>query len=145
MNKDEEQLDLLRIFHYVLAGMSALISLFPILHLLMGLAIVSGLIPIEEGENSPVFIGWILIGISVFMIGFGMTYAGIIALSGRYIGQRKHYTFCRVAAGFACLMMPFGTALGVFTIIVLMRESVKELFDRPVEEDRDRAIRNESN
>ena len=29
-----------------------------------------------------------------------------------------------------CLFMPFGTVLGVFTIIVLMRPSVKPLFDQ---------------
>jgi hypothetical protein len=31
-------------------------------------------------------------------------------------------------AGVECLFMPFGTVLGVFTIIVLMRESVKQVF-----------------
>ncbi len=31
-------------------------------------------------------------------------------------------------AGVACMFMPFGTVLGVFTIIVLLRDSVKELF-----------------
>jgi hypothetical protein len=31
-----------------------------------------------------------------------------------------------------CLFLPFGTILGVFTIIVLSRESVKELFGAPV-------------
>ena len=32
-------------------------------------------------------------------------------------------------AGIECIFMPFGTVLGVFTIIVLMRPSMKELFD----------------
>jgi hypothetical protein len=36
--------------------------------------------------------------------------------------------FCLVMAGIACIFMPFGTALGVLTIIVLMRDSVRELF-----------------
>jgi hypothetical protein len=35
-------------------------------------------------------------------------------------------------AGVECLFMPVGTVLGVFTIIVLVRDSVKELFGRPV-------------
>ena len=34
-----------------------------------------------------------------------------------------------VVAGVACTFAPLGTALGVFTIIVLMRDSVKELFE----------------
>jgi len=33
-----------------------------------------------------------------------------------------------VMAGIECLFMPFGTVLGVFTILVLVRESVKPLF-----------------
>jgi hypothetical protein len=36
--------------------------------------------------------------------------------------------FCLVMGGVECLFMPFGTVLGVFTIIVLMREPVKQLF-----------------
>lgn len=31
-------------------------------------------------------------------------------------------------AAVECMLMPFGTVLGVFTIVVLMRESVKKLF-----------------
>jgi hypothetical protein len=36
--------------------------------------------------------------------------------------------FCLVMGGVECLFMPFGTVLGVFTIIVLMQEPVKQLF-----------------
>ena len=38
--------------------------------------------------------------------------------------------FCFVIACLACMQMPLGTILGVFTIIVLARPSVKEMFDR---------------
>jgi hypothetical protein len=31
-------------------------------------------------------------------------------------------------AGLACMFMPFGTVLGVFTIIVLVKENVKGMF-----------------
>jgi hypothetical protein len=33
-----------------------------------------------------------------------------------------------VVAGIECIVMPFGTVLGVFTLVVLSRESVKTLF-----------------
>ena len=36
--------------------------------------------------------------------------------------------FCLVMGAVECVFMPFGTVLGIFTIIVLMRESVKPLF-----------------
>jgi hypothetical protein len=35
-------------------------------------------------------------------------------------------------AALACMLAPFGTVLGVFTIIVLMRESVRVAFGQPV-------------
>lgn len=39
---------------------------------------------------------------------------------------------CMVIAGIAsATCMPFGTVLGVFTVIVLVRPSVKELFRAP--------------
>jgi hypothetical protein len=38
-------------------------------------------------------------------------------------------------AGIECIFMPVGTVLGVFTIIVLMRDSVKELFGHRATED----------
>jgi hypothetical protein len=38
------------------------------------------------------------------------------------------YTICFVMACGECMFMPFGTVLGVFTILVLNRQSVKGLF-----------------
>jgi hypothetical protein len=41
--------------------------------------------------------------------------------------------FCLAMAGIeAALCMPLGTVLGIFTIIVLMRPSVKQAFGVPV-------------
>jgi hypothetical protein len=36
--------------------------------------------------------------------------------------------FSLIVAGFMCMFFPFGTALGVFTFIVLTRESVRRLY-----------------
>jgi len=46
-------------------------------------------------------------------------------MSAGFIKKRKNRTFSLVVAGINCLQMPFGTVLGVFTIIVLMRPSVQ--------------------
>ena len=40
--------------------------------------------------------------------------------------------FCIVVAGVECMIMPFGTVLGVFTLIMLMKDSVKALFESGV-------------
>lgn len=46
-------------------------------------------------------------------------------MSAGFIKKRKNRTFSLVVAGINCLQMPFGTVLGVFTIIVLMRPTVQ--------------------
>jgi hypothetical protein len=52
----------------------------------------------------------------------------LILITGRCLSRRKAYSFALVAACMECLFVPFGTILGVFTIVVLSRESVKALF-----------------
>ena len=44
------------------------------------------------------------------------------------IKQRQWWMFCYLTGWGECLMFPFGTILGIFTIIVLGRASVKKLF-----------------
>jgi hypothetical protein len=50
-------------------------------------------------------------------------------ISGLCLRARKHPTFSLVVPAANCLHIPLGTVLGVFTIIVLMRDSVRELYD----------------
>jgi hypothetical protein len=54
-----------------------------------------------------------------------------ILIAGRSLGLRKRYSFALVIACIECLFVPFGTILGVFTIVALSRESVKALFFAP--------------
>jgi hypothetical protein len=67
-----------------------------------------------------------LIG-GVFILG-GWTGAALIAWAGRCLARRMHYTYCLMMAGVACVFMPFGTVLGVFTILVLVKPGVKAAF-----------------
>jgi hypothetical protein len=57
------------------------------------------------------------------------TMALCTALAGRFLAQRKHYVFCIVVAGINCMHAPLGMALGVFTLIVLTRPTVKQMFE----------------
>lgn len=50
---------------------------------------------------------------------------------GLAMRRRRWWTFCYLTGWGECLMFPFGTILGVFTIIVLSRPSVKRLFGVP--------------
>ena len=130
MTQAEEHLRLLSIFHYVVAGLVALFSLFPIFHLIFGLFIVlaPGEVGTKEEQAGAAVIGWAFVTFAVVFITIGWGFAACIFTAGRFLAKRKHYLFCLAMAGVECMFMPFGTVLGVFTIIVLVREPVKQLF-----------------
>jgi len=132
MKQDLEHLKLLSIFHYVAAGMAALFACIPFIHFFMGLALATGALGDADAEARPV--GLVIMAVAALIILAGWTFATLVAFAGRSLQQRKRYTFCLVMAGVECLFMPVGTVLGVFTIIVLVRDSVKDLFGRPVAE-----------
>ena len=127
---DNEHLRLLAGFHYVKGGISALFACIPIIHVVIGLLFIIAPQIFGHGNNQPpAFLGLLLVMLGGFLIILGWSLAVLALIAGRCIGQRKHYTFCFVMACFECLSVPFGTVLGVFTILVLNRQSVKELFD----------------
>lgn len=64
---------------------------------------------------------------SIILLGWALAAANIYA--GRYLTRREKYTFCLVVAAVNCANTPIGTILGVFTIVVLMRPSVKQMFE----------------
>jgi hypothetical protein len=67
------------------------------------------------------------VGAGAVLVGWG--FAACLVLAGRSLRDRRRYLFCLVMAGLMCVLCnPLGTILGVFTIIVLVRPSVKELF-----------------
>lgn len=126
MTKDAEHLDLLAVFHYVVAGLTALCSLIPLVHLAIGIGLASGRLDAEDPVARDVGIVFILVA-SVIIV-MGLILSVLIVIAGRNLHRRKSYMFCLVMAGIMCLFMPFGTALGVLTIIVLMRDSVRRMF-----------------
>ena len=132
MNKDTEHLRLLAIFHYVVAGVAALCSFFPLLYSVMGgfLLYAAQHPGPNSQEPSPVFLGWIFIAVGAVFFLAGITMAICILIAGRCLSRRKGYSFALVIACIECLFVPFGTILGVFTIVALSRESVKALFER---------------
>ena len=126
MTEDEKNLDLLAIFHYIVGGFTALFSCFFLIHVAMGIAMLGG--AFDGKDAPPKVMAWFFILFPAAFIAMGWTLAGFVIAAGRRLKRRASRTFCLVVAGVECVLMPFGTVLGVFTIVMLMKDSVKGMF-----------------
>jgi hypothetical protein len=133
MNHDQLHLRLLSIFHYVLGGILGLVACAPIIPLVLTMLLLPGGVDPQGGPRNrdvgalAFFSVAALVDVAIGMMAIAML------LAGRSLAARRNYTSCLAVAGVECLLMPFGTVLGVFTIIVLLRPSVEARFERPVE------------
>jgi hypothetical protein len=129
--KDAEQLKLLATFHYVLAAVGALFACLPLLHVGLGIMMITRPDWMTNGHKAsapPAFFGYFIVAMAAFFILLGWTMAVCTFLSGRYLNQRRRRTFSFVVAAILCVFMPLGTVLGVFTLVVLSKESVIKLY-----------------
>jgi hypothetical protein len=133
MSRDEQHLKLLSIFHYIAGGLCALFSCVFILHFVIGVLALTKPELFEGDEALPAFFGWIFVAAGAIPILVGWTIGSLMIAAGRSLAKRTRYMFCFVIAAISCMFVPFGTVLGVFTIIVLSRESVRALFDNKMQ------------
>jgi hypothetical protein len=128
MSQNDDVLRVLAVFHFVLAGMATMVSLFPLVHLIVGIGLVSGVFT-NPGDPFPfALVGWIFVIFASCWILCGLLFAALMAVAGRMLLNRRRYFFCLAMAGLACMFMPFGTILGAFTIVTLMKADVREQF-----------------
>ena len=127
--QDRDHLRLLAIFHYVFAGLGICGLGFIALHYTM----LNSIMAMERAKGRPdappeafmdIFM-WVYLVIGVMCI-VGMA---LNALAARFLKARRNRTFCMVVAGLNVLQVPFGTLLGVFTLLVLARDSVRQAFE----------------
>jgi hypothetical protein len=125
-----EDLTILAIFHFILAGLCLLFSLIPVLYVVMGAAFVRGRL---HGPNPPPeFFGWMLVTMgSVFML-LGLAFSAAVLYAGLSLRVNRRWTYCMVIAGLSCAWFPVGTVLGAFTIITLSRPEVRATFTETV-------------
>ena len=131
---DEEHLKLLSLGYVISAATAAFFSLFGLMYMMIGLTVGAAISHSHEfaahtGQEPPAFVGWIFGGIGLAVFLMMIILAAVKFRAGSCIKKRKSRTFCMVVAGISCLEFPYGTVLGVFTFIVLGRESVARLFN----------------
>ena len=133
MEKDLEHLKLLGIFHYIWGALSLLGGIF-----IGGYFLVIGVILMNnpptstssEDSGTASMAGGILIGVGVVLFLIVVVY-GILTLmaGGKYRKHQGGYWFCFILAIVTLVIggIP-GIVLGIFSLIVLSRDSVKALF-----------------
>lgn len=129
--RDVEQLRMLVIGHYVVAGIQALMGCFPVIHLVIGVSLVTGHFGAPKpGETDPRWMGWFFVAIALTIMTVSWGLAAALIVAARKLARREGYVACLVIAAFAAFLnMPLGTALGACTLIVLLRPQVKAAFE----------------
>lgn len=133
-NTDIDHLNLLSIFHFIGAGLAFMAMIFVLVEFAVFHFVLSNpAVWQDHNQTAPppqvfqmfnVFI-WFYLVLGLFCLASAV----LNILSGLFLRARKNRTFSFVVAGINCLHLPLGTILGIFTIIVLTRESVRELYE----------------
>jgi len=127
---DAEHLRRLAIFHFVSAAFAFAGVLFASLYFVLIWAMFANPELWAQSQEGPppeaviTIFQWVT---GVGVVWFVVACVGNL-LSGLYLRTRRHRTFSMVIAGINCLHIPLGTLLGVFTLAVLGRESVRKLY-----------------
>ena len=69
-------------------------------------------------------IGVVVVGIAVMTLLMG----SLMLWAGFSLRKRQHRILILVMAGLNCLSVPYGTVLGIFTLMVMQRPAAKEMF-----------------
>lgn len=123
---DKNTLQVLSVFHYVSAGLIVLLFCLPMIYFGLGITLVVGGV-VEETPALGVM-GLILTIIATIIIVIGWFMAFLVLRAGKNLEKRKNYKSCLIGAGILCIFIPLGTILGIFTLVVLQEDSIKEMF-----------------
>ena len=150
MDRDQESLILLGTFHYIvgafviLGACLAVVALFvgihvtkmPIdwetfqeIHIVDRVLFQCVVIPFIQLGIRPDAAGLLIILASLPLFVLGFPYGVCLLLAAGSLLRRRRRIFCMVMAAITCVFVPFGTMLGVCTIVVLKRPSLRETFD----------------
>ncbi|MBS0211040.1 MAG: hypothetical protein JSS27_19010 [Planctomycetes bacterium] len=137
--RDAEHLNMLAIAHYVVGGLGFLCASFPLIHVTVFGAMAIHPEWLDKGkanaEAPPTFFFGAFAIMAALMVLLGYIASGLTIYSGRQIKQRRRRMFSIVMAGVMLIFQPLGTILGVFTLVVLLRDSVKQLYEEAAAKD----------
>jgi|TARA_B110000914_G_scaffold171852_1_gene152658 hypothetical protein len=158
--RDVEQVRLLVIFHYVAAGIGVAAFLGLGLHFMFMKVVFTTLedlpaiITADQPAKEPPVVGEeVVLPVEIEKVNeippelFSNMFAPFVyfylflgvfivlkiilnLMSAHYMGRRRHKVFSMITAGLNCLSIPLGTILGIFTFVVLSRQSVEAIYHK---------------
>ena len=124
--KDTEHLKILSIVYYITGVVTLFKSAVFLIHVFLGIIFI--IIASSSGEDELAIPGFIFLAIGCIGFLLGILIGILKLVTGYMLGKRKMRMFCLIVGVLSCLSIPYGTTQGVFTIIVLVRQSVVNLF-----------------
>lgn len=128
---DAEHLRLLRIGFFISAATSLIWVFFPLMYVAMGAFMLFGAFDDGKSGAPPKAIGLMVMGIGMAVSLVMAAFATLKLLTAQAIGKRKWKGLIFTTAVICCLGVPWGTALGVLTLLVMTRPSVASQFTNP--------------
>jgi uncharacterized protein (DUF1330 family) len=126
--ESKNYLNPLAMAHLVVGGVGYIISFLPVLYIVMGIFFVASASGSGANGNFPPFFGWMFIIMGLLAILVGLCFSTCILGNGLLLRRRKRYWVCFALACVECILTPFGTILGVLTIVALSSDSAKAEF-----------------
>lgn len=83
----------------------------------------------NNANPPPDFFAYAFILMGAVAIAVGLALSSCMILTALRLRQLRSRTFCIVVSALACTAFPFGTALGVWTLIVLCRRETIQAFN----------------
>ncbi len=133
-SKDAGDLNLLSILHYVWTGLLGCTTFGMVGYFVLIAAFIGNAPPGPHASPHAVHdqevAATITVVVGVVMALFMIPLVVLHLLAAAGLKKRTRYMLAFVMSCFTCLSFPLGTALGVWSILVLQRPSVKALFGR---------------
>jgi len=133
MDEDVRYLDLLAIFHVIVASIAGLFSCLPLFNLFIGIPMLKD-VPYallhHEFFSQQILapLTFILLPTGIAVIGW--MFAIAVALNGYYLKKRAWLKYCMIMSGIEIIFTPFGTILGAFSLVLLTKPNIRTLFDQ---------------
>jgi hypothetical protein len=125
--KDAADLKTLSICWYVWAAITLLPAVIFVIWIGLGALFTLG--GLSSRDAAPVAaLGGLFLCFGVCLIALVLTIAYCNYRCGKNLAERRGITLCYVMAVIACINIPLGLVLGIFTFVVLNRPSVKATF-----------------